>query len=81
MSSTLAGTKMVAPQVHDIHTAIVAMWARRQGTAAAMREIEAVEFLAKLGHRMAMVRARGYGCHWGSRFPMTHRGGAAARKG
>src|SRR5215469_4664049 len=60
---------------------IVTVRTRRQGTAAAMGEIEAIEFFAKLEHSMAMVLAMGYGCHWGSRFPMTHREGTGRAPG
>jgi len=57
------------------------VWARRQGTAAPLSEIEAVQLFAKLGHSMVMVLAMGYGCHWGSRFPMTHREGTGRAPG
>ena len=46
----------MAPQVHDIHTAS-SPCTRRQGTAAAMGEIEVVELFARFGHGIVMVLA------------------------
>src|SRR5262245_55949812 len=42
---------------------IVTVWARRQGAATAMGEIEAVKLFGKLGDNMVMVLAAGQGCH------------------
>ena len=51
----VAATRIVAPQVH----CIVTVRARRQGTEAAMGEIEAVELFGGLGHGMVMVTGCG----------------------